>query len=148
MTEVLSLAHLMDQKNFIVEFDEVHRYTCVITAKVIDTIENSKQIVINSLMKDKKLNVSSISPNMSQEKNLQKVLSKLEFDPQQILDLEHNIHAQVVELLLGEHYEDYATFVNNATQFDANIANKFIYDKAMTEIAKNRDTGDKESPNA
>jgi len=146
----LNLSYLLEKKEIDIRLGD-HVFTGVISASVIDIVQNQSRRQIKKLLKAKKFNLSTLGAEYNDKQfnelgneQLFKLFEKMNIDLSDLVDTDVEIYHEVVKAFFGA--ETYAAYAALVDSIGLALSNKQIYEMIVEQIqndTKDRGTEEK-----
>jgi len=134
----LNLSHLLEKKEIDIRLGD-NVFTGVISAAVIDLVQNQSAKKIQKLLKSKKMNMSTLSKayknkDMRSLDNDQifELFEKMDIDVSDLFESDDALYNEVVQGFFGS--ETYALYTKTLEEREMHLINKQIYEIIVAQI--------------
>jgi len=148
----LNLSHLLEKKEIDIRLGD-NVFTGVISAAVIDIVQNQSTKKIQKLLKSKKMNMSALSrayknQDVSSLNNEQifELLEKMNIDVSDLFESDYELYDEVVRCFFGQ--ETYRSYTDGIATTDMHLINKQIYEIIVKQIQVDMQEQDSSEKNA
>jgi len=134
----LNLSHLLEKKEVDIRLGD-NVFTGVISASVIDIVQNQSTKQIKKLLKSKKVNLGALNDRYKNQNietmenaDLFKLFESLNIDLSDLIDANNETHNEIVSAFFGE--KTYQMYARTVDQAEIHVINKEIYNMIVNQI--------------